>query len=171
MKAGRDRLLFPRARYIVGRDAFLRAKVPHLRDRASFIPGLAEKIEASGRLTLVDGPAVADLFPERLSFRMTHGHTPGHLHAVWRGDRQTVLFCGDLIPGLPWVHAPVTMGYDRFPERLIEEKLALFERAVPERWLLFFTHDTRVAAAEVRIDDEGKYQTHRTHAELRGYEV
>jgi hypothetical protein len=33
-----------------------------------------------------------------------------------------VVFCADLIPGRAWVHLPVTMGYDRYPERLIDEK-------------------------------------------------
>ena len=67
-------------------------------------------------------------------------------------------FCGDLIPGVPWVHVPVTMGYDRYPELLIDEKLALYGDAVPKHWLLFFTHDTSVAAAEVELDDKGRYQ-------------
>ena len=33
-----------------------------------------------------------------------------------------LVFAADLIPGVPWVHLPVTMGYDRAPEKLIDEK-------------------------------------------------
>jgi hypothetical protein len=36
------------------------------------------------------------------------------------GLRRRVLL--RLIPGRPWVHLPITMGYDRYPERLIDEK-------------------------------------------------
>ena len=36
-----------------------------------------------------------------------------------------VVFAADLIPGRPWVHLPITMGYDRYPELLIDEKAAL----------------------------------------------
>jgi glyoxylase-like metal-dependent hydrolase (beta-lactamase superfamily II) len=158
IKAGHDRLLFPKARYIVGNSAMERAKKPHSRDRASFIPGMVEKLESSGRLTLVTGDKVPDLFPEHLSFRTSNGHTPGQMHTVFRGDKQSIVFCGDLVPGAPWVHAPVTMGYDRYPELLIDEKIDLYKRAVPEHWLLFFTHDVRVAAAEVAVDTKGKYQ-------------
>ena len=79
------------------------------------------------------------------------------MHTVFKGDHHTVVFCGDLIPGVPWVHAPVTMGYDRFPEQLIDEKVALYQKAVPEHWLLFFTHDPSTAAGEVAPDAKGKY--------------
>jgi glyoxylase-like metal-dependent hydrolase (beta-lactamase superfamily II) len=155
--AGRDRLLFPKARYLVSETAFARAKEPHARDRASFIPGLVEKLEASRRLTLVSGERVGDLFPERLSFRRSEGHTVGHLHTVFRGDAGTVFFAGDLIPGQAWVHAPITMGYDRFPEQLIDEKLALYRDVVEGDWLVFYTHDPKVAASHVARDADGKF--------------
>ena len=38
-----------------GKAAFARAKSPHARDKASFIPELPGLLEASGRLVLVDG--------------------------------------------------------------------------------------------------------------------
>ncbi len=157
IQAGQDRLLFPKARYLVGKEAFARAKKPHLRDRASFIPGLVEKLESSGRLTIVDGERVPGLQDGRLSFRYSHGHTPGQMHTVFRGDQKTVVFAGDLIPGTPWVHAPITMGYDRFPELLIEEKLDLYGKAEPGKWLVFYTHDVKVAASEVGKDEKGKF--------------
>jgi hypothetical protein len=53
-----------------------------------------------------------------------------------------VVFASDLIPGRAWVHLPITMGYDRYPEHLIDEQAALgdFEK---RRGRLFFTHDPR----------------------------
>src|SRR5262249_33986631 len=47
-------LLFPNATIVVGRTAFDRAKKPHRRDRASFIPGLADLLERSGRLAVLE---------------------------------------------------------------------------------------------------------------------
>jgi glyoxylase-like metal-dependent hydrolase (beta-lactamase superfamily II) len=151
------RLLFPKARYVVGREAYARAKAPHARDRASFIPGLVELLDASGRLTVVEGDRVPGLFEDRLRLRYSSGHTPGHMHVVFRGDRRTVFFAGDLIPGTAWVHLPVTMGYDRFPEQLIDEKAALYADAAPADWLVFYTHDPVVAASGVKADDKGRY--------------
>ena len=68
-----------------------------------------------------------------------------------------VVFAADLVPGVAWVHLPITMGYDRYPELLIDEKKALLDRIVAENGWAFFTHDPETAAARVRRDDKGKY--------------
>jgi glyoxylase-like metal-dependent hydrolase (beta-lactamase superfamily II) len=91
------------------------------------------------------------------------------MHAVFRGDRHTVFFAGDLIPGTAWVHVPVTMGYDRFPELLIDEKQALYADAAPGHWLLFYTHDTATAASFVAADDKGRYHAEGSLQELVRY--
>src|SRR4029078_1487928 len=48
-------LCFPKATFVVGRAAWERARAPHVRDRASFIPELQDLLEASGRLEIVEG--------------------------------------------------------------------------------------------------------------------
>jgi len=78
------------------------------------------------------------------------------LHTVFRGARATVFFAGDLIPGTAWVHLPITMGYDRFPELLIEEKAQIYESVVGEKWWTFYTHDSKVAMSHI-AQDAGKY--------------
>ena len=55
-----------------------------------------------------------------------------------------------MIPGTSWVHLPVTMGYDRFPEMLIDEKTALYAVAVEKEWLCFYTHDTSTAMSQIQ---------------------
>lgn len=153
------RLLFDRARFLVSQEAFERAKSPHARDRASFIPDLPELLEKSGRLCVVKHPTEAsDLLGNGYSFRVTSGHTPGMLHTTVRGAHCEIFFCADLVPGRAWVHLPITMGYDRFPERLIDEKEAIFGELVERRTWLFFTHDPRVAGARLRHDGE-RYRT------------
>jgi hypothetical protein len=51
------------------------------------------------------------------------------------------------------------MGYDRYPELLIDEKSALLERIRAEGGWAFFTHDEKVAAARIERErgDSGKY--------------
>jgi hypothetical protein len=68
-----------------------------------------------------------------------------------------VTFMGDLIPGAPWVHLPITMGYDRYPELLIDEKEEALTRVHSESGWLFFTHDPDVAAARVARGDDGRW--------------
>jgi glyoxylase-like metal-dependent hydrolase (beta-lactamase superfamily II) len=160
-KGNRD-LLFPRARYVVGREAWARAINPHPRDRASFIPGLTEQLESSGRLILVDGAKHKEL-PDQLSFFYTSGHTPGQMHTQFQGTQSQVIFAGDLIPGRAWVHVPITMGYDRFPELLIDEKTQLYERIADQNCWIFFTHDPEKAMAKIARDVKGKYEAHDAH--------
>jgi glyoxylase-like metal-dependent hydrolase (beta-lactamase superfamily II) len=156
-KAGAPpRLLFPNATFLVGRKAFERAKAPHARDRASFVPELPGLLEASGRLALVDGethPALG----EGWRFHTSDGHTPGLLQTEVATDDGPVVFVSDMIPGAPWMHLPITMGYDRFPELLIDEKRRLLEDLLARGGRVFFTHDPRTAVARVARDDAGRF--------------
>lgn len=160
------RLLFPKARFVVGREAWERARHPHPRDRASFIPELPALLEASGRLEVVDGETSPTLGP-KVRFHRSDGHTPGLLLAEIGGDGG-VVFCADLIPGRPWVHVPITMGYDRFPELLIDEKRRFLDEMLARGVRLYFTHDPGCALARVTRDDAGRYATADELPELRG---
>lgn len=153
-----SRLLFPKAQYLVGRSAVERARKPHSRDRASFIPELLPLLEASGRLVVVDEDHASHPWSDVLEFVVSEGHTPGQMHAVVKLGATRIFFAGDLIPGVPWVHVPITMGYDRYPERLIDEKQALLDRAEAEGWWVFFTHDNDVCAVQVRRNPKGRFE-------------
>ena len=149
-------LLFPNAHFLVGREAWARAKSPHPRDRASFIPAIQSLLEASGRLEIVDGEHSPTL-GEGYRFHYSDGHTPGLLMTEVDTDEGPVVFVGDLIPGAPWMHVPITMGYDRFPEKLIDEKRALLEDLLAREGRVFFTHDPEIAVAHVARDERGKF--------------
>ncbi|MBK8252096.1 MAG: MBL fold metallo-hydrolase [Polyangiaceae bacterium] len=149
-------LLFPKATFVVGKGAFERAKHPHSRDRASFIPELLDLLEASQRLVVVDGDRTTVL-GDHFRLRESNGHTPGMMLTQVTGLRQSAIFCADLVPGASWVHLPITMGYDRYPEMLIDEKAALFDELFKDQSWLFFTHDPKVAMARLSRDESGKY--------------
>lgn len=149
-------LLFPRATFVVGRRAWERALAPHSRDRASFIPGLTDRLQASGRLELVDGDR-SEALGEGYRFHISDGHTPGLLMTEIDTADGPLLFASDLIPGLPWMHLPITMGYDRFPELLIDEKRALLGGLLEREGSVFFTHDPQVGIARVVRDDQGRF--------------
>lgn len=151
------RLVFPNASYVVSERAWARAKAPHPRDRASFIPELEGLLEATGRLEVVKGDRSGTLGPS-YSFTISDGHTPGLMLTRVEGwSEGPITFLGDLVPGVPWVHLPITMGYDRYPELLIDEKHALLDRIIGEGGWAFFTHDPKIAAARIARDDKGKY--------------
>ncbi len=73
-------------------------------------------------------------------------------------DDGPLVFASDLIPGAPWMHLPITMGYDRYPERLIDEKTALLESLLARGGSVFFTHDPDVAIGKVARDDSGRFR-------------
>jgi glyoxylase-like metal-dependent hydrolase (beta-lactamase superfamily II) len=151
------RLVFPNASYVVSERAWSRAKNPHPRDRASFIPELQGLLEATGRLEIVRDGRSATL-GSAYSFTFSEGHTPGLMLTRVEGPVDgPVTFLGDLVPGSAWVHLPITMGYDRYPELLIDEKKALLERIVAENGWGFFTHDPEIAAARVQRGSDGRY--------------
>ena len=163
------RLLFPNARFVVSRASFERACDPHPRDRASFIPELPQLLRDSGRLELVDGGR-CEALGTSVRFHFSQGHTPGLMLAEIEGPggQGGVVFCADLIPGVPWVHLPVTMGYDRNPEKLIDEKQAFLSDMRQRGVRLFFTHDTGCAVAEVTVDERGRYGVSNPQPRLSG---
>ncbi len=154
------RLVFPNAAYVVSAPAWARANHPHARDRASFIPELQGLLEATGRLEIVREREAerSKTLGERYSFFFSEGHTPGLMLTRVEGwSEGPVTFLGDLVPGAAWVHLPITMGYDRYPELLIDEKKKLLDRIEDEKGWAFFTHDPEVAAARIERDAGGRY--------------
>lgn len=156
-------LLFPNATFLVGAHHWQRALKPHPRDRASFIPELQQLLMQSGRLELVAGE-YSQALGQAVRFHYSDGHTPG----LMLGEVAGIVFCADLIPGRPWVHLPITMGYDRFPETLIDEKRVFLDDKLARNVRLFFTHDHACAMARVTRDERGRYGTADEQAELHG---
>lgn len=151
------KLAFPNAHYVVGEQAWARARHPHARDKASFIPGLCDALEGTGRLEVLAPGQTSARLGDAFSFTTSEGHTPGLMLTRVEAPQGPITFMGDLIPGTPWVHLPITMGYDRYPELLIDEKLAMLERVVAERGWAFYTHDPKLAASRIERDASGRF--------------
>ncbi len=123
-QAGDNDLIFKKAQFITSKEAFARAEQPHMRDKASFIPGLSEKLKQSGRLILNDRPTIDGFFTEHISFFFSDGHTPGQMHTICKGAKgQRALLRRfnsrkrlAALARSPWDN-------DRFPEKLIRRKV------------------------------------------------
>lgn len=105
---------------------------------------------------MVDG-AVSSVLGEEYRFHFSDGHTPGLMLTEIPGTDGPILFAGDLVPGRPWVHLPITMGYDRFPELMVEEKERILGDLLRRRGRLFFTHDPEVAMARLVREEQGRF--------------
>jgi len=149
-------LVFPNARYVVSSAAFERAVAPTPRDRGSYIAELPALLTATSRLERVRGQFSAVLGPD-YRFHYSDGHTPGLLITELMGPDGPVVYPSDLVPGVPWVHVPITMGYDRYPELVVQEKAEFLADMADRSATLVFTHDPTTAAARVVRDDRGRY--------------
>lgn len=151
-------LVFANAQYLVGAEQWQRAQNPHARDRASYIPSLNQLLAESGRLHLVEtGAQGHQLLGDGWRLHWSNGHTPGLMLPEVQMPDGPVVYASDLIPGAPWVHLPITMGYDRFAEALIEEKTELLAYLLEHNGRIVFTHDPKVAIANVQRDERGRY--------------
>ena len=165
------RLVFERAKFVVSAQAWERAVHPHSRDRASFIPSLNQLLSESGRMIIVpEGQrSIAEI--DCVEFLYSDGHTPGQMLTLVNGSKGKLLFCGDLIPGRHWLHIPITMGYDRYPEKLIDEKLNFLGDATTESWHLFFTHDDTWACTKARFNEKGRVESYDCVKHLHAFEL
>jgi hypothetical protein len=59
------------------------------------------------------------------------------------------------------------MGYDRYPELLIDEKATLLGDLLARKGRLFFTHDPNIAMGTVAKDDKGRFHVVDERATLR----
>ncbi|MBL8615207.1 MAG: MBL fold metallo-hydrolase [Deltaproteobacteria bacterium] len=162
-------LLFRNATYVVSRAAWNRARQPHPRDKASFVPELQALLESSGRLEIIEPTAQrSEALGPDYRLHLSNGHTPGLLLTEVPGRLGPIVFGADLVPGRAWVHKSVTMGYDRFPELLIDEKCRLMDDLAARNGRLFFTHDPACAIARITKDELGRYGSVNDRAMLRG---
>ena len=122
-------------------------------------------MEATSRVEVVTGETSATL-GEGYSFSFSEGHTPGLMLTRVSGGERPITFLGDLVPGVPWVHLPITMGYDRYPELLIDEKERILGQILAEDGLAFYTHDPAVVASRLGRDEKGKISAVERRARL-----
>lgn len=152
---GEPQLLFPRAQIYVGKRQWEHALQPHPRDQASYIPAIQKLLEGCGRLHLVEESSHPHL-DFGLSFLFFEGHTPGLMVSRLELPHGPLYYISDLCPGLPWVHTPISMGYDRFPEGTVQEKQALWKKVLQEEGKLFFVHDPQVPCVGLQQDERGR---------------
>jgi glyoxylase-like metal-dependent hydrolase (beta-lactamase superfamily II) len=138
---------FPNAKYYVQRRNLETASKPNLRERASYYPANFQPLIDAGVLTLLDGPK-EDLLPG-ISVQVSDGHTQGQQMVRVTDGKNTVLYCGDVVPTSSHVRVPWLMGYDLNPVLLMEEKQKYIGPAADGGWYLFFEHDPSCDLAQV----------------------
>ncbi len=138
---------FSRAKYYVQKENLATASKPNIRERASYYSANFEPLLKAGVVTLLEGNQ-KDLLPG-ISLFVSHGHTRGQQIVKISDDKNSLLYCGDVIPTSSHVRLAWVMGYDLEPLRLIEEKETFLGPAADEGWFLYFEHDPYCDSARV----------------------
>src|SRR5579859_1914128 len=144
---------FPNARYYAHRGEVEHGRLQLERDGVSYNAPNYEPLIASGQMTLIDREQ--EIAPG-ISVEMYPGHTAQlmAIHIDSGGKRAT--YISDLIPTSAHLDLTWGMGYDLDPLRVIEERKRFYKRAIPEQWLVLFTHDHRRPFGYIERNDRGK---------------
>jgi glyoxylase-like metal-dependent hydrolase (beta-lactamase superfamily II) len=145
---------FPNARYFAHRGEVEHGHRQLERDRISYISDNYDPLIASGQMTLIEG-GHAGIVPG-ISCEVYPGHTAQlmAIHIDSAGQRAT--YISDLIPTSAHLDVSWVMGFDLFPLTCIEERKRFYQRAIPEKWLVLFTHDHDHPMGTIQLNEKGK---------------
>jgi glyoxylase-like metal-dependent hydrolase (beta-lactamase superfamily II) len=183
---GTVRPTFPNARYFAPAGELAHGRLQLERDRVSYLWPNYDPVIESGQLTLIDPFGVGGFTAEDERLRPADGKVlppvriqtsvaivpgvsvevlPGHtasmlgVHIEARshgGATERACYVSDLVPTHNHLDSTWVMGYDLYPLTCIEQRKQFWARAIPERWLVLFTHDHQVPAAYVEWNEKGK---------------
>ncbi|HEU5336768.1 MAG TPA: MBL fold metallo-hydrolase [Terriglobales bacterium] len=147
---------FPNARYYVQEGEWQHATRQLERDRVSYISDNYDPLVRSGQMQLLHGDQ--EIVPG-ISVKVYPGHTRHMQAVILRGGGETMCYISDLIPTTAHLDLTWVMAFDLFPLETIESRKKFYAEAIPEKWLVAFTHDP--ATPWARLEMEGNKITAR----------
>lgn len=121
------------------------------REKYSFLKENILPMQESNQLGFISEKE--ELFPG-FGVQFLFGHTEGMMMPYISYHNSTIVFVSDLIPTTAHIRLPYVMAYDINPLRTIEEKREFLNRAVREKYILFFQHDVQTTCCTVKMGDE-----------------
>ena len=148
---------FPNARYYAHRGEVEHGHLQLERDAVSYISMNYDPLVESGQMTLLDCAAgeVRPIVPG-ISVERFPGHTDQLMGVHIESAGQHACYISDLLPTSAHLDVTWVMGYDLDPVRCIAERKRFYERAIPQEWLVLFTHDHHAPMGYVQWSDRGK---------------
>ena len=152
-KTGKPVPTFPRAKYYVQEGEWRHAREQHERDRVSYMTDNYDPLVASGQMQLLKGDG--EIAPG-VSVKVYPGHTRDLQAVIIRSGGKTACYPSDLVPDAKHLDPVWVLGYDLYPLDTIANKHRLYDVAIPEQWLVVFTHDHETPWAYLEIGDKGR---------------
>ena len=145
---------FPKAHYYVQEGEWLHGQQQTERDRISYISDNYNPLISSGQMTLLKGDQ--ELLPG-ISVRIYPGHTQYMQSVIIESNGKKACYISDLIPTMHHLDVAWGMAFDLYPLDTLFSKKKFYAEAIPEEWLVIFTHDPKTPWGYVRQNDDGKY--------------
>lgn len=148
---------FPNARYFAHRGEVEHGRLQLERDAVSYIAANYEPLIASGQMTLLETvPGHTEVIAPGITVELFPGHTAQMLAIHVESHGEHAVYISDLIPTSAHLDVTWCMGYDLDPLSVIEERKRFYQRAIPENWLVLFTHDHHTPFGRVTVNEKGK---------------
>jgi len=155
--SGRIEPTFPNARYFAHRGEVAHGHLQLERDAISYVSENYDPLVESGQMTLLDTrPGETTPVVPGISVECFPGHTAQLLGIHIESAGQHGCYISDLIPTSAHLDITWVMGYDLDPVRCIAERKRFYARAIPEQWLVLFTHDHHTPFARIGVNEKGK---------------
>lgn len=145
---------FPNARYFAHRGEVEHGHLQLERDRVSYLSPNYDPLIESGQMTLIEGHE-ADICPG-VRVELFPGHTAQLMGVHIESASQHACYISDLIPTSAHLDITWVMGYDLDPLETIVQRKRFYQRAIPENWLVLFTHDHRTPMARIGLNEKQK---------------
>jgi glyoxylase-like metal-dependent hydrolase (beta-lactamase superfamily II) len=155
---GRVTPTFPSARYFAHRGEVEHGHLQLERDRVSYLSPNYDPLVETGQMTLLDDERIranAEICPG-IRIELFPGHTAQLMGVHIESRGQHACYISDLIPTTAHLDPAWVMGYDLDPVRSIAERRRFYQRAIPEQWLVLFTHDHFTPMARIGVNEKGK---------------
>jgi glyoxylase-like metal-dependent hydrolase (beta-lactamase superfamily II) len=154
---------FPNAQYFAHRGEVEHGHLQLDRDRISYLSPNYDPLIESGQMTLLDTAGIRanpEICPG-ISVELFPGHTAQliavHIESkATGGATQHACYISDLIPTSAHLDPTWVMGYDLDPIETIAQRKRFYQRAIPEDWLVLFTHDHHTPMARIGLNEKGK---------------
>jgi glyoxylase-like metal-dependent hydrolase (beta-lactamase superfamily II) len=154
---------FPNARYFVHRGEVEHGRLQLDRDRVSYLAPNYEPLIESGQMTLLDSDQIKvdPTICPGISVELFPGHTAQlmavHIESKSGGGAvQHACYVSDLIPTSAHLDPTWVMGYDLDPVECIAQRKRFYQRAIPEQWLVLFTHDHERPMGRLGLNEKGR---------------
>lgn len=146
-ETGTLELAFPNAKHWLSESQLQNFMHPHPLESASFMRENLDLAIQKGVVQLIQDDT--SIYPG-IMLKLYNGHSKGQLVPYIRGEKNTYLFAGDVVPLAASVSPHWISAYDTNPMLSYDEKIRMLDYAVKENQVVIFCHDAYTRCATIK---------------------